>query len=643
MPLLTRQSVENIKNRIDIVEAISPHVQQLKKAGSQWKCLSPFSAEKTPSFYIHPIKQAWYCYSSGQGGDVIRFVQLLEHMNFQEAAEALAERFNIEVEYERGSGPNREQRSLHRELRDMHEQAAHYYHDALMADNQQAADIRDYWVNGRKFTLELAKELKIGLAPPGDTGLIELLIKKGFSENAIRQSGLFYVKGNVRQAWPIFRGRLMIPIRNAQAQVIAFTARQLSITPKGENTSEAKYVNSPETPIFHKSNLVFGLDRAYKNIRDNGAFLLVEGQLDAIRCWTCGLETAVAPQGTSITPEQMVLLKRYANRIDVLLDGDKAGQKGAYRMLPLAIAAGHEVRFIPLPEGADPDDLLAEKGATAVEELREKSLSEMEFLCNFLLPEKNPSPARKEAALQEIYAVLAQCPSEGLQADYLAEAGRILGLLNVSDRALIQGMRQYQEQNRSYKSYKTYENGASGNGTQDNHPPANGAQATNSAPSPATPGLATPQNQRLTTSEHDLLLCLFANEELGQLVSTALDDSYIDKTQPAGKLLARVLAEFAEDMWQGLDAFQELLETEEERNLYFSIITNEFEIEQVPSLAEKCVRKIIEKHANLRIQHLQQQIMNLPVDSTQFPQFQGEIKKLRKLKSECREVSLIPA
>src|ERR1019366_8473313 len=221
-------------------------------------------------------------------------------------------------------------------------------------------------------------------------------------EDAIRQCGLFFVRDGAMLALgslkPRFRGRLMIPIRDHQGRVVAFTARQTTLTPAGDPARAAKYVNSPETPIFTKSQLLFNLDRARTAVGEGRPFVLVEGQLDAMRCWQVGLKTAVAPQGTSITDGQLGLLRRYHSQVECFFDSDAAGQKAALRMLPMAIKAGLEVRFLTLAGDAkvDPDLLFLERGLAAYDEVRRGARSAMAFACGAILPDPaGASPEQK--------------------------------------------------------------------------------------------------------------------------------------------------------------------------------------------------------------------------------------------------------
>src|SRR5690606_4936515 len=210
-----------------------------------------------------------------------------------------------------------------------------------------------------------------------------VLLKKGFSEDALRQCGLFFIYDDaavsLRTLRPRFRGRLMIPIRDHQGRVVAFTARQTELTPDNDPAKDAKYVNSPETPIFTKGNLLFNLDRARTHAGEGHPFVLVEGQLDALRCWSVGLKTAIAPQGTAITETQLALLRRYHHQVECFFDGDSAGQKAALRFLPMALKAGLEVRFLTLrgETKLDPDLLFLERGLAGYEAVRTDAESAM--------------------------------------------------------------------------------------------------------------------------------------------------------------------------------------------------------------------------------------------------------------------------
>jgi DNA primase len=433
---IAQKSVETIKHQVNLVDLVSPYVE-LKRAGSSWKGLSPFTQEKTPSFYVHPDRGFYKCFSTGEGGDCFTFIMKVENLEFPEAIEFIAKKFNITLEYEAG-GPSREERSLRKQIFEIHELATTWFHQQFV-ESEEAAPVRTYWQEQRGFTMETADEVKIGYAPAARNALALHLKARDISTDAMHKSGLFFARDNENTHSNFksrFRGRLMVPIRDVQARVVAFTARQLEQTPADDPAREAKYVNSPETQIFHKGRILFGMDHARTHLKDGGSFLLVEGQLDAIRCWSVGLHTAVAPQGTAITDDQLHLMRRYQpNTVECLLDGDKAGRKAALRALPLAFKAGLEFRFLLLPEKADPDDLLRQHGADALEPLRKTSKSAIELAISESLPEdRAPSTNEKTTALRNVFDLLQHVASEVAREDYIQTASK---LLNVDPHAAL--------------------------------------------------------------------------------------------------------------------------------------------------------------------------------------------------------------
>lgn len=428
--MIKRTSIEEVRQRADLYEVVSRYVN-LKRVGSSYVGLSPFNDEKTPSFYVHPDRGFFKCFSSGVGGDVFRFVELKENVGFEEAVEMLADRFQVELEHEgrdRSAGPSRSETKA---LRDLHEEAAEFFHQYFLSDAAPARRARDYWCKDRGFSMEVAREWRIGLSPPERGHLVERLRKSGYESGLWAKSGLFF-ESRDRRSTPLerFRGRLMIPIHDVQARVCGFSARQMEgLTPDDDPTAKAKYVNSPDTPIFHKSRILFGFHRARTALGDDQPALLVEGQLDAIRCHSVGLGEAVAFQGSAATAEQLSMLRRLTPVVECLLDGDEAGQKAALRLFPLCLGASLELRLLPLPEGSDPDDLLREGGAEAVATLREKAVDPVTFFLRAELPQgRGESPGRKQRALDRLYEQMADCRSAVLVEEFLRRAAALTGL-----------------------------------------------------------------------------------------------------------------------------------------------------------------------------------------------------------------------
>jgi DNA primase len=596
MPAIKPTCVRDLKLRINLADVVS-RVVTLKKAGAgRLKGLCPFHNEKTPSFNVDADKGFYKCFGCGKAGDLITFVRETEQLGFTEAVEALGQRFNIVIEYEEGSGgPSREERSLRQEIFEIHELAAEHFHQAFKAASPAGDFMRTYGVEKRRFTLELADEFKIGVAAATDEGLGALLLKRKFSEEAIRQCGLFFVRDGAMLSLgslkPRFRGRLMIPIRDHQGRVVAFTARQTDLTPEDDPAREAKYVNSPETPIFTKGNLLFNLDRARTHVGEGRPFVMVEGQLDALRCWSVGLKSAIAPQGTSITEPQLVLLRRYHTQVECFLDGDSAGQKAALRFLPMALKAGLEVKFLVLAKGDDPDSLFRERGLAAYEEVRRGGLSAMAFACRTALPDPAAASAEfKSRAAQSVLELVASAEGEVSRSEFLAEAAAHLRLAP----AALQ---------RDFQTFIARQSRQ-----------AAGRLAGHPAAAPAQP----PANTGQSTEHHLLLLCLHF-ESLGRPLGSALPHEWIDTSHPAGILLNRFLGEFEHDTWPGRDHLDGLLETPEQKTLVASLLFDTPAIDDPVKVANEGLRQLRARALEPRLRQIELALANHGADSNSDP------------------------
>ena len=594
MPAIKPTCVRDLKLRINLADVVS-RVVTLKKAGAgRLKGLCPFHNEKTPSFNVDADKGFYKCFGCGKAGDLISFVRETEQLGFTEAVEALGQRFNIVIEYEEGSGgPSREERSLRQEIFEIHDLACDHFHQAFKGAGAAGTFLRTYWVEQRRFALELADEFKIGAAAAVDEGLGALLLKRKFSEDAIRQCGLFFVRDGAMLALgslkPRFRGRLMIPIRDHQGRVVAFTARQTGLTPEDDPAREAKYVNSPETPIFTKGTLLFNLDRARTAVGEGRPFVMVEGQLDALRCWSVGLKSAIAPQGTSITESQLILLRRYHTQVECFLDGDSAGQKAAMRFLPMALRAGLEVKFLVLAKGDDPDSLFRERGLAAYEEVRKTALTAMEFAQRSVLPDVAAASAeQKSRAAVTLFEIVHQADSEITRSTFLQENA---AYLHVAPSALL----------RDYQNFV-----------------ARLSRQAAARPAAATAAPAPPANTAQSSEHHLLLLCLHF-ETLGKALSSTLPHDWIDISHPAGVLLNRFLGEFEHDTWPGRDHLDDLLETAEEKTLVASLLFDRPGIDDPVKVANEGLRQLRTRALEPRLRQIELALANAAADSNSDP------------------------
>lgn len=622
MPVIKPTCLRDLKLRVNIVDVVG-RVATLRKAGSRFKGLCPFHNEKSPSFHVDPDKGFYKCFGCGKAGDIITFVRETEQLNFTEAIETLGKRFGIPIEYEEGSGgPSREERSLRQEIFDIHETAAEHFHQVFKSTSPTGNWMRAYWTDKRRFTHELADEFKIGAAEPADSSLAAALLKKKHSEDALRQCGLFFVREGsllgLNSLRPRFRGRLMIPIRDHQGRVVAFTARQTDLTPEDDPAREAKYVNSPETPIFTKGNLLFNLDRARDPASKGHPFVLVEGQLDALRCWSVGLKTAIAPQGTSITEGQLVLLRRYSTQVECFFDGDGAGQKAALRFLPMALKAGLEVRFLggATDTKIDPDLLFLEKGIAGYESVRAGALSSMAFACRALLPSPDTAtPEQKARVAAELHALILNAESEIARSQFLAEAASLLRLpLSAMQKDFAHQRSRHDRQ-------------------QAARPPS----AADQEPAPIPP----PKVATKDTPEHHLLIMILHFERVGNLLARTLPHEWIDQSHPAGLLLNRFLAEFEQDAWPGRDHLDDLLENAEERAMVASLLFETPQLDDPVKVINEGLRIIQARALEPRVRQIELALANTTADSN--VDANSLFKELLDIKRQLRAPLRLPA
>lgn len=621
MPIIKASSIRELKDRVNLLDVIGS-VVTLRRAGNRYKGLCPFHQEKTPSFHVSPERGLYKCFGCGKAGDALRFVMETEHLTFSEAAEALASRFRVPLEYEAG-GPAREELSLRQELYNLHEQAAEHFRQAMLARDAVGEFMREYWTQRRRFPAELAEEFRIGAVDAVGSGLAAALLRRRFSEAALRQCGLFFVRDEaaISEATlrPRFRGRLMIPIRDIQGRVVAFTARQTELTPADDPAREAKYVNSPETPIFTKGDLLFNLDRARSHCGGR-AFLMVEGQLDALRCWQAGLKTVVAPQGTAVTERQLGMLRRLDPRLECFLDGDTAGRTAAFRLIPLALRAGLEVTFLALPAGQDPDALLRDEGLAAYEALRAKAQPAIRFACETLLPAPLDASAEERArAAEQLFALVYEAGSAVLREGLLEEAARVW---RISPGALARDFGDFVGRRARQDVVRARVAGIAA------APPADSGEKAVVSGTAAAPTAVPPE-------EH-LLLLLLHHEGLGPALAAELRHEWLDTANTAGRLLDRVLAEFEHDTWQGAEHAERLAEDDAERMLLDSLRFEPPHTDDPVKAANEGLRAIHQRYYSGKLQEIGLEIARKALDGDSADLF------LLKSKSELRRQLLKP-
>ncbi len=360
--MIPQETIERVAAANDIVDIIGAHVA-LKKMGSRFRALCPFHREKTPSFYVDPQRQTYKCFGCGVGGTVFKFVMAYESLDFPSAVRRLAERANLPLAEEEFRGGDSDPAfQLKRRLLSLHAEACDWFHRQLMK-TPEAQGARDY-LRKRGIDREVAASWKLGYAPDAWDSLSAWATGAGYTIDELAAGGLVVVKDDAKRGtYDRFRDRLMIPISNEQGEVIAFSGRVLVADAKS-----AKYVNSPETPLFTKGAVLFGLHRARRAIIEAGCAIVCEGQLDLIAAFEAGIENVTAPQGTAFTPRQAGILRRCAEEVILCFDSDAAGQQAAERSFAALLAANLTVRVATMPAGEDPDSLIRSRGAAAFRE-----------------------------------------------------------------------------------------------------------------------------------------------------------------------------------------------------------------------------------------------------------------------------------
>jgi DNA primase len=343
MPRIKDSSVEKVKSAMEILPVVEGYVQ-LRKAGSTYKGLCPFHDERTPSFTVTPGRGTFKCFGCGEGGDAISFLQRIENLDFVGAIEALAKRFGIELEYEESSPDADRERRRRERLLELLERATLFYERTLW-DSEQAAFAREYLAS-RGFGEEIARTFRLGYAPGGPT-LTRAAQQQGFTAEELRAAGLANSRGN-----DYFNGRLLFPLADARGKVRGFQARRLH----DDDRLPAKYVNSPESDLFKKGDLLYGLDGARQAIAKQGRAVIVEGNTDVIALRQASFEPVVASMGTALTEAQLRELKRLAKKLFLCFDADAAGTEATLRGMELAVKQGFDVQVVSLPQGTDPAD-----------------------------------------------------------------------------------------------------------------------------------------------------------------------------------------------------------------------------------------------------------------------------------------------
>ncbi|ADR20933.1 DNA primase [Marivirga tractuosa] len=422
---LSPKTIQEVQDRAEIEEVVGDYVPLKKKGQNMWACC-PFHDEKTPSFSVAPNKGIYKCFGCGKAGDSIQFIMDLEGLNFPEAIRQLADKYGIEIEETESSPEQQEAYNERESLYIVLNFAAEYFKD-LLHNHPEGKSIGLSYFKERGFSHATIEEFDLGFTLDQWDGLIKAAKAAGHSEELLEKAGLIIKKED--KTYDRFRNRVIFPIHSISGKPIAFGARILI-----NDKKQPKYINSPETDVYHKSEVLYGIAQAKKSIRDEENCYLVEGYTDVISLHQSGVENVVASSGTSLTTQQIKLIGRYAQNVTVLFDGDAAGLKAAMRGIDLILEGGLNVKVVIFPDGEDPDSYSQKMGDEAFKSfLKENAKDFIRFKSDLLLEETKQDPIKKAETIQDIVRSISKIPDPVKRAIYIKECSDILEI----DEALL--------------------------------------------------------------------------------------------------------------------------------------------------------------------------------------------------------------
>ena len=426
--MIKPSTIDDIKMAMNIVEVVSDFVN-LKKSGSSLKALSPFTNEKTPSFYVVPSKGIFKCFSSGKGGDAITFVMEVDGLSYIEALKYLADKYNIAIEEEIQTDEIQEVQNRRESLYIVMQYASDYFQKVLNT-NEEGKSIGLTYFKERGFSDEIIESFNLGYSLNVWNNFYQEGIKKGLTKENLEAAGLVVSKEN--KVYDRFRGRVMFPIQNFTGKTIAFGARALG---SDISKNQPKYLNSPESELYNKSRVLYGLFQSKKEIRQEDNCYLVEGYTDVISMHQIGVKNVVSSSGTALSEDQVKLIKRYTQNVTVLYDGDAPGIRASFRGIDILLEGGLNVRAVTFPDGEDPDSYSHKLGATAyVHFLTEGAVDFIKFKTSLLIDGINDDPIKKAGAVRDIVESISKIGDAIKRSVYLKECSDVL---QISEEILI--------------------------------------------------------------------------------------------------------------------------------------------------------------------------------------------------------------
>jgi DNA primase len=585
-------TLERIRAASDIVDIIGGYLP-LKKAGANFTALCPFHKEKTPSFNVNPHKQIFHCFGCHKGGDVFTFVKEYENIGFVDAVRRLAERAKIPLEFDNNPAAQ-ESRHLKDQLLEIHEKITQRWQNCLL--NEAAGETARNYLSKRGVSADAIKLFRLGAAPELWDDTVNWAKSKDYELPLVEKAGLILRKENGEHFYDRFRGRLIFPICDEQGRVIGFSGRILS----GDEKT-AKYVNSPETPIFTKSKVFFGLDKSKRSILDAGFAVVCEGQLDLIACFMAGVQNVVAPQGTAFTDQHARILKRYADEVVLCFDSDEAGQNAAVRSLDHLLASGLAVRVAVVPAPHDPDSFIKSFSGEKFHELVQNAEGFFDYYLNRLCTQNDAdSDKGRVSILRGMAEAVHKTGSAVLIDAYAQKTALRLGVSTEAVRA-------------EFKKIPTVKTPAAEGGSE---VPENAAPSESPRPSPL---------------EFHLLKLLLLHEELAAWTALHLDLNWISNLS-AREIIDHRLAAQKNETWKTLAAFLDECESQETRNLVTETAAEDRKIPNPETQLADVILKLRNQFLDRQITALAQKANQPEISDAKKIELLREQQKLREQK-----------
>jgi len=418
MGRIADEKIDEIRERTDIVEVVSSYLS-LKRSGVNHQGLCPFHQEKSPSFNVNSARQIFHCFGCGVGGNVFSFLMRMEGLSFPDAVRRLGEKVGVEVEEEAVSPEEVRRRDERERILRINEVAGEFYQQLLLTDEEGAPGRR--YLRQRGYESEIVRTFQLGFAPGGWESLAKHLTGKSFSSEDSQKAGLVRPGKQERGDYDLFRNRLLFPIHDLQGRMVAFGGRVL-------DDSLPKYINSPETAVYHKGQTLYGLYQARDAMRHNGEALVVEGYFDVLALHRAGFSGAVATCGTALTADHARLLKRYADKILLIFDEDAAGRQATFRAMDALVPAGLSVSVVTMPVGEDPDSLLKEKGEEGFRLCLDAARPVLEVFIEDQLRVNDESVEGRARAAEQVLERIKRLPGDLERSLYVKRLAELTGL-----------------------------------------------------------------------------------------------------------------------------------------------------------------------------------------------------------------------